>query len=168
MEEEIFNPAEASKNIKEDFVDYILSTRYCYSEEIRAKLKKELLATIAKGPFVSITDLFKEGATLKDLEKELKPTYRLSSEFEKLEQGKEKKKLPLDRPLYLHQEMAYRKVCEGRNIVVTTGTGSGKTESFLIPIFNELLKEKEKGTLDNNVRAILIYQIGRASCRERV
>lgn len=157
MEEEIFNPAEAAKNIKEDFVDYILSTRYCYSEEIRAKLKKELLATIAKGPFVSITDLFKEGATLKDLEKESKPIYRLSSEFEKLEQGKEKKKLPLDRPLYLHQEKAYRKVCEGRNIVVTTGTGSGKTESFLIPIFNELLKEKEKGTLDNNVRAILIY-----------
>lgn len=93
MEEEIFNPAEAAKNIKEDFVDYILSTRYCYSEEIRAKLKKELLATIAKGPFVSITDLFKEGATLKDLEKESKPIYRLSSEFEKLEQGKEKKKL---------------------------------------------------------------------------
>lgn len=90
MEEEIFNPAEAAKNIKEDFVDYILSTRYCYSEEIRAKLKKKLLATIAKGPFVSITDLFKEGATLKDLEKESKPTYRLSSEFEKLEQGKEK------------------------------------------------------------------------------
>ena len=90
MEEEIFNPAEASKNIKEDFVDYILSTRYCYSEEIRAKLKKELLATIAKGPFVSITDLFKEGATLKDLEKEAKPADRLSSEFEKLEQGKEK------------------------------------------------------------------------------
>ena len=90
MEEEIFNPAEAAKNIKEDFVDYILSTRYCYSEEIRAKLKKELLATIAKGPFVSITDLFKEGATLKDLEKESKPIYRLSSEFEKLEQGKEK------------------------------------------------------------------------------
>lgn len=157
MEEEIFNPAEAAKNIKEDFVDYILSTRYCYSEEIQAKLKKELLATIAKGPFVSITDLFKEGATLKDLEKESKPIYRLSSEFEKLEQGKEKKKLLLDRPLYLHQEKAYRKVCEGRNIVVTTGTGSGKTESFLIPIFNELLKEKEKGTLDNNVRAILIY-----------
>lgn len=157
MEKEIFNPAEAAKTIKEDFVDYILSTRYCYSEEIRKKLKKELSATVSKGPFVSITDLFKEGATLKCLEEDPNPLYRLSSEFEKLEQGKEKKKLPLDRPLYLHQEMAYRKVCEGRNIVVTTGTGSGKTESFLIPIFNELLKEKEAGTLDNNVRAILIY-----------
>lgn len=98
MEEEIFNPAEAAKNIKEDFVDYILSTRYCYSEEIRAKLKKKLLATIAKGPFVSITDLFKEGATLKDLEKESKPTYRLSSEFEKLEQGKEKKEIAIRSP----------------------------------------------------------------------
>ena len=157
MNEEIFNPAEAAKSIKEDFVDYILSTRYCYSEEIRAKFKKELLATIAKGPFVSITDLFKEGLTLSDLEKDPNPIYRISPEFEKLEQGKEKKKLPLDRPLYLHQEKAYRKVCEGRNIVVTTGTGSGKTESFLIPIFNKLMEEKEAGTLDNNVRAIIIY-----------
>lgn len=157
MEKEIFNPAEAAKSIKEDFVDYILSTRYCYSEEIRNKLKKELLAIVAKGPFVSITDLFKEGATLRDLEHDSSPIYRLSAEFERLEQDKRKKKLPLDRPLYAHQEQAYRKVCEGRNIVVTTGTGSGKTESFLIPIFNGLLKEKEAGTLDNNVRAILIY-----------
>lgn len=157
MEEEIFNPAEAAKSIKEDFVDFILSTRYCYSSEIRNKLKKELLATVAKGPFVSLTDLFKEGASLKSLESDPDPLYRLSGEFEKLEQGKERKKLPLDRPLYLHQEKAYRKVCEGRNIVVTTGTGSGKTESFLIPIFDELLKEKKAGTLDDNVRAILIY-----------
>ena len=151
MEEEIFNPAEAAKSIKEDFVDYILSTRYCYSSEIRNKLKKELLATVAKGPFVSLTDLFKEGASLKSLESDPDPLYRLSGEFEKLEQGKERKKLPLDRPLYLHQEKAYRKVCEGRNIVVTTGTGSGKTESFLIPIFNELLKEKSTSFLEDTL-----------------
>ena len=42
--------------------------------------------------------------------------------------------LPLDRPLYAHQEQAIRKAAAGRNLVVATGTGSGKTESFLLPI----------------------------------
>ncbi len=37
------------------------------------------------------------------------------------------------------------------------GTGSGKTESFLIPVINELLEEKEKGTLGPGVRTLIIY-----------
>ena len=156
MKKESFNPAQAARDIKDDFVDYILSARYCYCEQLREKLRRQLKNTITKGPFVSITDIFKTGMSLKELLNEHEP-YRLSQEFSRLEDGKEKRKLPLDRPLYLHQERAYRKVSEGRNIVVTTGTGSGKTESFLIPIFNELLKEKENGTLDDNVRAIIIY-----------
>ena len=39
-----------------------------------------------------------------------------------------------ERSLYRHQEEAVRKSIEGKNLVVTTGTGSGKTESFLIPV----------------------------------
>lgn len=65
--------------------------------------------------------------------------------------------LPLDRPLYLHQEQAIEKAVSGRNIVVTTGTGSGKTESFLIPILNSLLSEQDRGELGPGVRALLLY-----------
>ena len=58
--------------------------------------------------------------------------------------------LPYDRSLYLHQEQAIRKLCQGkRNLVVTTGTGSGKTEAFLIPILNYLLGEEKRGTLND-------------------
>jgi ATP-dependent helicase YprA (DUF1998 family) len=42
-------------------------------------------------------------------------------------------------------------------VIVATGTGSGKTESFLIPIINELMREKEAGTLGPGVRALLLY-----------
>lgn len=42
-------------------------------------------------------------------------------------------------------------------MIVTTGTGSGKTECFIIPIINHLLREAEEGTLSSGVRAILIY-----------
>lgn len=67
--------------------------------------------------------------------------------------------LPFDRPLYAHQENAVVKlVQQRRNLVVATGTGSGKTETFLIPIFNHFLREREKGTLNQpGVRALLLY-----------
>jgi ATP-dependent helicase YprA (DUF1998 family) len=67
------------------------------------------------------------------------------------------KEIKLKRKLYLHQEKAIRKINQAHNLVVTTGTGSGKTECFILPIINHLLREKEAGTLSSGVRAILIY-----------
>ncbi len=46
-----------------------------------------------------------------------------------------------DYELRSHQVEMLRTVCEGRNAVVTAGTGSGKTESFLLPLFAYLAKE---------------------------
>jgi len=72
-------------------------------------------------------------------------------------------RLPLHRPLYLHQEQAVANVVgepdrPGRNLIVATGTGSGKTESFLIPILDHLLREEAAGTLAQpGVRALLLY-----------
>ena len=66
--------------------------------------------------------------------------------------------LPFTRPLYVHQERAIRKAVDGRNLVVATGTGSGKTESFLIPVLNQLLQEEVAGTLNQpGVRALFLY-----------
>jgi hypothetical protein len=65
--------------------------------------------------------------------------------------------LPLDRPLYAHQEQAIRKAAAGRNLVVATGTGSGKTESFLLPVLAELIRELDAHTLGPGVRALLLY-----------
>lgn len=44
-------------------------------------------------------------------------------------------------PLYTHQTAMLRRVLEGRNAVVTAGTGSGKTEAFLLPLFASLVNE---------------------------
>ncbi len=50
--------------------------------------------------------------------------------------------LPLGRSLYTHQEQALQAgLLPGRNMVITAGTGSGKTESFLLPVLASLLKE---------------------------
>ena len=65
-------------------------------------------------------------------------------------------------PPYRHQSDAIRGcLIEGRNLVIMTGTGSGKTESFLLPILGKLAGEaKERPKSFNDVpamRALVLY-----------
>lgn len=69
-----------------------------------------------------------------------------------------------DKPLelYQHQVEAILTAKKGKSYVVTSGTGSGKSLTFFIPIFNRIIEEKEKelqtGALPSKrVRAIIIY-----------
>ena len=48
-------------------------------------------------------------------------------------------------PLYEHQFDAWRHSRAGRSVVVTTGTGSGKTECYLLPIFAYLVEDLMRG-----------------------
>jgi len=43
--------------------------------------------------------------------------------------------------LHNHQVIMLKKALEGKNCVVTAGTGGGKTEAFLLPLFAQLVKE---------------------------
>lgn len=49
--------------------------------------------------------------------------------------------IPEGRELYTHQEEALTAAASGKHVVITAGTGSGKTESFLLPVFAQLLQE---------------------------
>jgi DEAD/DEAH box helicase domain-containing protein len=44
-------------------------------------------------------------------------------------------------PLHLHQAEMLKQALLGNNCIITSGTGSGKTESFLLPLFAQLSKE---------------------------
>jgi DEAD/DEAH box helicase domain-containing protein len=48
-----------------------------------------------------------------------------------------------DYDLFTHQLEMLRKVLSGQNAVVTAGTGSGKTEAFLLPLFAYLVEESK-------------------------
>ncbi|XXY21835.1 DEAD/DEAH box helicase [Sorangium sp. So ce216] len=64
---------------------------------------------------------------------------------------------PADRPLYLHQVEAienYRKV---KSLVVASGTGSGKTECFLFPALDKLLRDPDLKR--PGVRVLLLYPL---------
>lgn len=150
----MFNPAKAAEEIKKEYIGYISTTFHFRNQKLQAKLVEELERTISNGPFVEIKDSFKSGKTIEELIE--KGT--LSPLFRDLEKDKKhQSKLPISRPLYLHQEKAIEKITAGKNVVVSTGTGSGKTNCFVIPVINELLREKEQGTLNDGVRAVFIY-----------
>ncbi len=61
-------------------------------------------------------------------------------------------RLGADFRLYRHQEKAIESILNGVATVISTGTGSGKTESFLIPIIDHCVKNRSRGT-----KAILLY-----------
>ncbi len=150
----MFNPAKAADEIKKEYIGYISTTFHFRNQNLQKKMMDELYKTVSNGPFVEIKDSFRSGNTIEDLIS----NGTLSPLFKDLEKDKRySPKLPVSRPLYLHQEKAIEKIVVGKNVVVSTGTGSGKTNCFVIPVINELLREKEQGKLNDGVRAIFIY-----------
>lgn len=145
------NPLVLYQTIKDTLQRYIPTTlpinrRYpLLQEQFRALLNEQ---TLVKGPYVEALPDFEKGKRLSSL---------LKTEGGFLHDGFSQ--LPeewLDRPLHKHQEQALGLACkDGKSLMVATGTGSGKTETFLFPIAQRLLEEgnlKEPG-----VRCLIVY-----------
>ena len=56
---------------------------------------------------------------------------------------------------YKHQSDAVRAITSGHNTIVATGTGSGKSFTFGIPIVSECLRLRDKGV--PGIKAVIIY-----------
>lgn len=148
---ENLDPLATSELITSTYRRYLRSLLPIRDPRIAEALDEQITGSelLAKGPFLEATPPYASGASIADLIEEgvLDPGVRSLAG----------PALPLDRPLYRHQDQAIRKATAGRNIVVATGTGSGKTESFLLPILNALSAEHRAGTLGPGVRALLLY-----------
>ena len=68
-----------------------------------------------------------------------------------------------------HQLAAWEAARDGQSFIVSSGTGSGKTECFMIPIIDDLIRD-ESPSLLVGVRAIIIYPLNALieSQRERL
>jgi DEAD/DEAH box helicase domain-containing protein len=83
--------------------------------------------------------------------------------------GAATERMPRDRQPFAHQLQAWQAARDGLSTLVTSGTGSGKTECFMVPILDNLLRDLAKGQL-SGVRAIIIYPLNALieSQRERL
>ncbi|RUW43881.1 DEAD/DEAH box helicase, partial [Mesorhizobium sp. M1A.F.Ca.ET.072.01.1.1] len=107
---------------------------------------------VAQAPFVESTPVYELGAPYDQLD--LPPALaRMLAELAAAKAGL------FPRP-YVHQAQALERYFAGSDLIVATGTGSGKTESFLMPIIGQLTQE----ALDRpataalpGCRALLLY-----------
>lgn len=143
------NPIKLAKEVEERYRRYLQTTFYFRDPVLRASFEKALSSgLLSKGPYLEATPIFQRGYRTGRLFEDLL-TARPEEGFLKAVQG--------ERQLYRHQEESIRRVFEGHNVVVATGTGSGKTESFLYPILLHLYREFRAGTLCPGVRALILY-----------
>ncbi|BCW94145.1 MAG: DEAD/DEAH box helicase [Thermoanaerobaculum sp.] len=143
------NPIELASQIEERYRRYLKTTFYFKNPELRGSFEQALNSwPLSKGPYLEATPVFKRAQSPFTLFQSLLG-FQPDEGFLKALQG--------DRPLYQHQDEAIQKVFQGHNIVVATGTGSGKTEAFLFPILLHLYQEFQKKQLGPGVRALILY-----------
>ncbi|MBY4571135.1 DEAD/DEAH box helicase [Gordonia sihwensis] len=145
------NPLAASAGIEASYKRYLKTLLAPRDPRLAAAFGAAIdrSTLLTKGPMLELTPPYAPGASLSELVEE----GVLHRDFRLLESDA----LPMERALYRHQERAIRKLVAGRNLVVSTGTGSGKTESFMLPILNSLIEERAAGSLGPGVRALLLY-----------
>src|SRR5690606_27224809 len=67
---------------------------------------------------------------------------------------------PPSRKLFTHQLAALQATRQGKSILVSAGTGAGKTESFLFPILNDLCEQSSGSNAPlEGVQALFIYPL---------
>lgn len=153
------NAVKITQTLKKALVDYLMTTFDANKDgkepELARKLREsyETPRALFTGPYLELIYPYEKDASLRHLCSE----GVLSSKLLGLPSFSLAKPEPisLDAPLYCHQTKAIRKLCaQKRSIVISSGTGSGKTEGFSIPIVNDLLEDDSPG-----VRALLVYPL---------
>ncbi|RPD87676.1 DEAD/DEAH box helicase [Luteimonas sp. 100069] len=67
---------------------------------------------------------------------------------------------PRSRKLFSHQREALKATQSGKSVLVSAGTGAGKTESFLFPILNQLCEQSGSARAPlEGVQALFIYPL---------
>jgi len=110
-------------------------------------------------PWLSLNPFFQGGGTVVELagQKVLHEECARIFQARKTEGGT----VPDGRPLTLHQHQreAIDAAKSGASYVLTTGTGSGKSLAYIVPIVNKVLHERdaEGPKAEKRVRAIIVY-----------
>ncbi|MDZ4302224.1 MAG: DEAD/DEAH box helicase, partial [Pseudomonas sp.] len=145
----MLNPITYTEQVVGDFLRYQLST-YAFADaglyqQMRGLLNLEQTRNtpLMKGPFISLSRTFQQGATLEQLVKEgvLHPHIKQLSPYPSA---------------YRHQEQAFRAIRAGQPTLVATGTGSGKTECFLLPIISRCLELRD-ASAPAGITAVIVY-----------
>lgn len=105
-------------------------------------------------PIIQLNPYFETGGSIDDLvskgllDEECSTIFRIRSEENTF--GKELM-------LHKHQAEAIQIAERKESYVLTTGTGSGKSLSYFLPIINDVLRRKKDGDKSDGITAIIVY-----------
>jgi hypothetical protein len=149
----MINIFEFQEQLVQEYISYIRSFIPIRDELINKHVQRELIEKKAlwPEPLIQMNPLFQHGASVDDLVEHNILHPRCSQIFRR-DKSKED---PTGNPLRLHQhqEDAIRKAQQGCSYVLTTGTGSGKSLAYIIPIVNDILRHGS----GKGIRAMIVY-----------
>ena len=158
------NQIEQAEFIKQEFSKYIRSA-FDIRDDVYRKLFYEKLdafqSKLYKGPYLASMLPFQLSLS----NEEMVEKGEMNDGMLKLGTGDPEDTngyIDPSRSNYVHQIKCFKQINRGHSVVVTTGTGSGKTESFMYPIINSILEEKAKCKAEgkaykSGVRAIFLF-----------
>ena len=157
-------------DLRQQIVDDYASFARSFTRVRAADLKSQIDVIYANDqfwpePLLQITPHYEPGGSIDKLAAAGDVTATTAAIF----RLPESRALPLE--LHTHQVQALTAAKQGRSYVVTTGTGSGKSLCFFIPIIDAILRVKEVDKT-KRTRAIIVYPMnalanGRKSGRNR-
>lgn len=143
------NPIQVFEKIRDNFILYLetaFGTRYPdFKEERNALMKRDKV--FARAPWVEPLPTYKQSDFSID---EIQNIPNLNGEELEIFKNIVKAGLFGNNKLYEHQWQMLSQAMAGNHCVITSGTGSGKTESFLLPLFAYLSKEMNSWKVFHN------------------
>jgi len=135
--------------IVENYQKYVRSFLRIEDERIREFVDGRLLEENSLWPdaLIQLNPAYETGATVEELSSQGTLHDECGEIFRKADGS------PIR--LYRHQEEAIQAALRSQNYVVTSGTGSGKTLTYFIPIFDSVLRSEQ--SQGEKVHAIIVY-----------
>jgi len=147
------NIFEFRNKLIDDYIRYVTSFIYIGDEKIREYVKGELEAkqVLWPEPLIQLNPLFQQGSSIDELVQQ-GILHRECARIFRRDKKEQEPGLPLH--LYQHQEDAIKLARQGHSYVLTTGTGSGKSLTYIVPIVDRILRS---GTHGRGIQAIIVY-----------
>src|SRR5262249_39403764 len=145
------NPIVYTEKVVRSFLRYQL-TAYPFADERLLAQMRTLLSLdqtrnspLLRGPYISLSRPFRQGASVEALVRE------------GVFHSHMRQRIPAAiTHVYGHQEEAIRAIRSGRTTLVSTGTGSGKSECFLYPIVSKCLELRDTDA-PPGISAVIVY-----------
>lgn len=141
------NIFDLQEKVLQDYSDFINSFILIADERAESFVRQALgrQGNLIPEPLIQLSPAYAQGRTVEELVKEGLLSEELSQIFRDRSGNSFR--------LYKHQEEAILKYRDNKSFVITSGTGSGKSLCYFIPIFDYILRNPES----NSVTALIVY-----------